>query len=129
MLQELERYEGVIILTTNMDVLLDPALERRIALKIKFEAPEQALQAEIWKAHIPESITLSGDIDFKLLAKRYDFPGGNIKNSVLNAIRKISSEKRTTLTMADLVFGADMEKDGMFYKKQERKIVGFAEKF
>ena len=128
MLQELERFEGIAVLTSNMDVLLDPALERRIGLKIKFEAPDKSLQAEIWKAHIPVDITLSDGVDFNLLAKRYDFPGGNIKNAVLNAIRKISKEKRTMMTLGDLIFGANMEKDGMFYKKHEKRIIGFSEK-
>lgn len=128
MLQELEKFEGVIILTSNMDVLLDPALERRIGLKIQFKAPDTKLQAEIWKAHIPASVALSDEIDFGILAKRYDFPGGNIKNAVLNAVRKISKEKRATMMMEDLVFGADMERDGMFFKKQEKRIIGFSEK-
>jgi ATP-dependent 26S proteasome regulatory subunit len=129
MLQELERFEGVIILTSNMDALLDPALERRIGLKIKFESPDKKSQTDIWKMHIPDNISLSSDISFEALAGKYDFSGGNIKNAVLNAIRRIGRDNRMTMTMSDLVFGADLEKEGMFTKKEGRRIVGFAEKY
>ena len=128
MLQELEKFEGVVILTSNMDALLDPALERRISLKVKFELPEKKIRAELWKAHIPDTVMRASDVDYETLAGRYDFAGGNIKNAVLNAMRKMNKEKRTTITADDLIFGADVEKDGMFCKKHLRTVKGFAEK-
>jgi len=129
MLLELERCPGVAVLTTNMDVLLDPALERRLSLKIKFETPEKQMLAEIWKKHMPNGIEVSGDVDFGRLAKGYDFSGGNVKNAVLNAVRRAGSRKDTVLTMQDFVFGADLEMEGMFRRKREKRIYGFSGRY
>ncbi|NQT32258.1 MAG: ATP-binding protein [Candidatus Omnitrophica bacterium] len=126
MLQELERFEGVAVLTTNMDMLLDQALERRVTLKIKFEEPSEELRSGIWKNHIPQTVSISRDVDFTALAKKYDFSGGYIKNAVLNALRRISLNKQSILTMEDLVFGANIEKEGAFNQKKKQAILGFA---
>jgi len=126
MLQELEKFKGIIILTTNMDVLLDPALERRLSLKIKFELPSKELRLKIWQSHIPDKVKVAEGVDFKMLAVKYDFSGGNIKNAVLNAIRKIASKNSDTLTLEDLIFGANIEKGGMFNPKSQRGVIGFS---
>lgn len=126
MLQELEKFKGIIILTTNMDVLLDPALERRLSLKIKFELPSKELRLKIWQSHIPDKVKVAQGVDFEMLAAKYDFSGGNIKNAVLNAIRKIASKSSDTLTLEDLIFGANLEKGGMFNPKSQRGIAGFS---
>lgn len=129
MLQELERHEGIVILTTNMDILLDQALERRVSLKVKFELPDEAIRAKIWQSHVPSTVKFGEQIDFALLARQYAFSGGNIKNAVLNALRRISLRKENRIYMEDFIFGADMEKDGMFYCKNEKRIKGFSEKY
>ena len=124
MLQELERFNGMIILTTNMTELLDQALERRISLKVKFENPTKEARLKIWQSHIPKQLKLSEDADFNYLADKYDFAGGNIKNAVLNALRKMVSRNGDTLLMQYLIFGADMEKDGM-YSALHKEPMGF----
>ena len=117
MLQELERFKGIIILTTNMDSLLDQALERRVSLKVKFENPLKETRLGIWRSHLPPAVKLAGDVDLNVLARDYEFSGGNIKNAVLNALMKMVSRVSDTLLMEDLIFGAKMEKDGMFTVK------------
>ncbi|NTU49641.1 MAG: ATP-binding protein [Desulfobulbaceae bacterium] len=126
MLQELERFEGVVILTTNMHTLLDPALERRIALKIKFELPDQKIREDIWRSHIPKEMEIDADVDFNRLATAYEFSGGNIKNAVLNAFRKLIQSKATRLTMGMLIAGADIEKEGLYNSKANKRFIGFA---
>lgn len=126
MLQEIERFSGVLILTSNMETLLDSALERRVSLKIKFQPPNEALRLQIWKAHIPDKVELSSDVNFESLARQYEFSGGNIKNAVLNAIRRMSQQTRKILTMDDLIFGAEIEKNGMFVERNKKIVRGFA---
>jgi len=125
MLTELERFEGIAVFTSNMGELLDEAMERRISLKVKFEVPNPLERASIWKLHVPPSVKLAEDIDFDLLSTKYEFTGGYIKNAVLNAIRRLVSRKSDILTMEDLIFGGDTEKNGMFHKKQNRRFIGF----
>jgi AAA+ superfamily predicted ATPase len=126
MLQELERFEGVAVLTTNMDILLDPALERRVSLKVKFEEPNEHIRASIWQSHIPDKVKVSDDVDFKELGRKYAYSGGYIKTAVLNALRKMQLDKRYTLTMEDLVFGGDTESQGIFNQQKRQAILGFA---
>jgi ATP-dependent 26S proteasome regulatory subunit len=109
-----------------METLLDSALERRVCLKIKFQPPNEALRVQIWKAHIPDKVELSPDVDFEALARGYEFSGGNIKNAVLNAIRRMSQEARKRLAMEDLIFGAELEKNGMFVERNKKVVKGFA---
>ncbi len=126
MLGEIERFDGEMILTTNMDNLLDPALERRVSLKIKFDLPNEKIRTEIWRSHIPSKVTLAQDVDFTILARQFKFSGGYIKNSVHNALRRIAQDKRYTVTMDDLFFGAQIEQDGIFVKENKNKIGFFA---
>ncbi len=125
MLQEIERYEGVICLTTNFDTMLDPALERRVSLKVRFTPPDQLLRPGIWKSLIPSKVTVGPDVDFEELGQKFVMSGGYIKNAVMNALRRLSQEKGTTITMEDLLFGAKMEQEGMFLKENKQPI-GFA---
>lgn len=126
MLQELERFQGIAILTTNMHTLLDPALERRISLKIKFELPDQKIRQDIWKSHIPREVEVDPGVDFERLARNYEFSGGNIKNAVLNAFRKLIQSQTKNLTMEMLVCGADIEKEGMYSSKANKRFIGFS---
>ncbi len=126
MLQEIENYEGIIVLTTNIETSLDPALERRLAYKVKFDLPKESSRGKIWERHMPTGEKISADIDYDSLSRKYEFSGGNIKNAVLNAARAATSAKREKLTMQDLVNGAEMERKGMFSKEKQNIIEGFA---
>lgn len=126
MLTELEKFEGVAILTSNMDSLLDEAMERRIALKVKFEIPKAEERASIWRSHIPPQVKLAEGVDFNLLATRYEFSGGYIKNAVVSALRKVAFRNSDTVTMDDLIFGAETEKKGMFGKNTKKTFIGFS---
>ena len=125
MLTELERFEGVAILTSNMNDLLDPALERRISFKVPFELPSWGQRREIWGSQLPLSLAKSDDVDIAVLAKRYEFSGGNIKNAILNGIREMLFRKGGVLTMDDLILGAELEQKGMFSKENQKAFLGF----
>ncbi len=126
MLQEIERYKQELILTTNMDILLDPALERRVTLKVKFELPDEDIRAQIWQSHIPDKVIVGPDVDFHALAKQFKLSGGYIRNAVFHALRRLSVEKRNILTMEDLLFGARLETEGLFTQDDKPQIGFFA---
>lgn len=75
-LQEMESLEGIMIATTNLVQNMDSAFERRFLYKIKFDKPELAERAKIWRSIMPE---LSEDMA-NHLAACYDFSGGQIEN-------------------------------------------------
>ena len=92
LLAALDAYEGLVVLTTNMPGSLDPALDRRVTLHIDFEIPSMKLREQIWRQHLPQQLKLADDVDLKLLAEKYEFAGGTIRNSVVVAMNRALSE-------------------------------------
>ena len=83
LLQRMEAYRGLAILTTNMKSALDPAFLRRIRFVVQFPFPDAAARAEIWRRVFPRS-TPTQSIDVAHLS-RLDLAGGNIRNIALHA--------------------------------------------
>lgn len=77
-LEELERFEGILVATTNLSDNLDSAFERRFLFKVKFEKPELAIRVKIWQSNIPRLTKEEAE----KLAKEFDFSGGEIANIV-----------------------------------------------
>jgi SpoVK/Ycf46/Vps4 family AAA+-type ATPase len=94
LLSELERYSGIVIFATNLAANFDPAFERRVRTHILFELPEAPEREKIWRAQVhPEKTPLSGDVDFRALAREYPVSGGDIQNAVLKAAQAAAAEK------------------------------------
>jgi SpoVK/Ycf46/Vps4 family AAA+-type ATPase len=98
LLQEVERFQGVVILTTNLDAAIDDAFERRLNHKLDFPFPEARDRARIWKRLLPKQAPLSDDIDFEALGRDFDLAGGNIKNAVIRAAYQ-AAEHKTQINM------------------------------
>lgn len=93
LLQELERYTGVVIFATNLAANFDPAFERRIRTHVLFELPGETERARIWKAQLhPSRTPLGSDVDFNVLAQQYEVSGGDIQNAVLKAALAAAAE-------------------------------------
>jgi SpoVK/Ycf46/Vps4 family AAA+-type ATPase len=86
LLTEIERFEGIAIMATNLPEFLDEALDRRILVKVRFPEPDRGARLEIWRKHIPAAAPLAADVDLEILADRYDMAGGYIKNAILLAV-------------------------------------------
>lgn len=76
LLEKMEDFEGILIATTNLQENIDNAFERRFLFKIKFDTPEAAIAAKIWKDKIP----LLSQAEALNLADNYAFSGGEIEN-------------------------------------------------
>ncbi len=83
LLQRMETYRGLAILTTNLKENLDPAFLRRIRFLVHFPFPDVAQRAEIWRRIFPAETPTEG-LDVKRLA-RLNIPGGNIRNIAVYA--------------------------------------------
>jgi hypothetical protein len=83
LLQRMEAYRGLAILTTNMKDALDPAFLRRIRFVVQFPFPDAAERIEIWRRMFPAQTPVDG-LDMAKLAKLH-VAGGNIRNIALNA--------------------------------------------
>ena len=83
LLQRMEAYRGLAILTTNMKTALDRAFLRRLRFVVTFPFPDHQHREKIWRRVFPAATPLDA-IDYGALA-RVNLPGGNIRNIALNA--------------------------------------------
>lgn len=83
LLQRMEAYKGLAILTTNMKQAMDKAWMRRIRFVVQFPFPGAEQRAAIWKRVFPPETPI-GDLDISKLA-RLNIAGGSIKNVAMNA--------------------------------------------
>ncbi len=128
LLQELEKFRGVCILSTNRKVTLDKALARRISLKLDFKPPTREQARQIWEKMLPKKLPLSDDVDLDELS-RTSLTGGEIKNVILNAARRAADQsgpKRSRkVTMADLRWALSHETRGKSFSEEHREMIGF----
>jgi SpoVK/Ycf46/Vps4 family AAA+-type ATPase len=101
LLQRLDTFEGIAILTTTFEGSIDPALRRRLSARIYFPFPDEELRAQLWAAHVTPRVPTTGAFDFPALAKRFPLSGGYIRNSALRAAF-LAAQENTALTQRHL---------------------------
>jgi len=94
LLQRLEAYSGVSILTTNFSGGLDEALARRIQFKIEFPMPDTSERVDLWRRLIPANAPLAKDINFRAIASHFEMSGGHIKNAVFRAAIQAAAQHK-----------------------------------
>jgi hypothetical protein len=84
LLQRLESYEGVVLVTTNAPDHIDGAFQRRMDVMVDFRAPDAAERFAIWRLHLPDGHQLPESL-MREVAQRCVLTGGQIRNAVLHA--------------------------------------------
>jgi hypothetical protein len=107
-LQRMETFDGVSVLTTNAESAIDPALQRRLNFRIRFPEPEVDERELLWRALLPPATGLHERVDFHALAERFEMTGGYIKNAVVRAA-VIAARAGRAMTSEDLWLGAHHE--------------------
>ncbi|OON39835.1 AAA family ATPase [Izhakiella australiensis] len=85
LLQRLENYPGLVILSTNNRSHLDSAFNRRFTFITRFTYPDETLRIKMWQEIWPKNIKLSSEVDFNQLAQSAHITGANIRNIALMA--------------------------------------------
>ncbi|MEO8842280.1 MAG: ATP-binding protein [Kofleriaceae bacterium] len=111
LLQLMEQFTGIVLLTTNLKQNIDPAFMRRIMFKVYFEAPEPVERVKLWRSVLPSDRYEPG-IDFGRLARTFELSGGSIRAAALRAAYRATAAKRS-VSMADLAECAQLETHGM----------------
>ena len=75
LLQRMETYDGVTILATNLRNNLDDAFMRRLQFALDFPFPKAPDRLHIWKTLFPATVPRDPDLDFELMAERFEIPG------------------------------------------------------
>jgi len=124
LLQEVERFDGVMILTTNRADGLDPALERRIVVRVEFPQPDAQARKLIWERHLPAGAPLADDVDLETLARSHALSGGQIRNAALRAAVSAAtrSGRGRAIRQSDLRRAAEHELNGLSGRRSGRKI-------
>lgn len=114
LLQRVENYPGLVILSSNFKNNIDDAFVRRFNSIIHFPFPSTAERLQLWEKAFPEEITLVPDIDLKKIADRYKLSGANIMNIVQHVCLGVLAKHTTTLPLSELVAGIrrEFEKEG-----------------
>jgi SpoVK/Ycf46/Vps4 family AAA+-type ATPase len=85
LLQRMEQFSGVTVLTTNFEDAIDGAFKRRITFKMRFERPDAEARTALWKKMFPEQAKLDEDVRYEELGERFELSGGSIRNAVIRA--------------------------------------------
>jgi hypothetical protein len=84
LLQRLESFEGILIVTTNASDRIDSAFQRRMDTVVEFAAPEAAERRQIWRLHLPENHAIA-EVFLEEVVQRCQLTGGQIRNVALHA--------------------------------------------
>jgi hypothetical protein len=84
LLQRIESFEGILVVTTNSGELIDSAFQRRMDVVVDFRAPEAAERWQLWQLHLPIEHAVDASL-LREIASRCALTGGQIKNAVLHA--------------------------------------------
>ena len=120
-LEQIEKFNGVLIATTNMLDSIDPAFSRRFDYKIEFSNPDFKQRAQLWQKLLPESAVYEENFSIEELAK-YKLSGGQIKLVLKNCALRVALKEEPIFYMEDFKTEIKREKDGMF---GEEKSMGF----
>lgn len=105
LLQRLESFAGLALLTTNMHANIDPAFLRRLDLVVHFPAPDEIRRQALWDRCLGPAVPRAEDVDragLASLASAFDLTGGAIRCCAVTAAYRAADEGRP-LAMADLL--------------------------
>ena len=91
LMQELDRFGGVVVMTTNLFGNYDEAILRRIARHIEFALPNVEMRERLLRAHLPNADLVPSDLRQAAIKAR-GFSGGDILNACLNAMLAASAD-------------------------------------
>ncbi len=113
LLQRLEAYDGVVLLTTNAQSTIDDAFKRRLRFRVEFPMPDAEERARLWRSMLPSGAPVDIDINFDQLARRFEMAGGYIKNAVIRAAYLAAATPRKRITQAIITLAATLEWEDM----------------
>ncbi|MGB8167681.1 MAG: ATP-binding protein, partial [Chthoniobacteraceae bacterium] len=107
LLQRIENYDGIVLLTSNSQARFDTAFARRIDFVVEFSPPGPDERRAIWLSHLGAR-TAVAPAELNRLSALIDFSGGHIRNVVLAAAVHARLESRP-IAFPDLVRAAETE--------------------
>ena len=85
LLQQMEAYEGILILATNLKDNMDDAFKRRIKFMINFSLPSAEIRKKLWHSILPAKVPCEESLDLDFFAQKFELSGSQIKDVLVNA--------------------------------------------
>lgn len=114
LLEELEKFKGILFATTNIAGNFDKAFERRFLFKIEFCKPETQVRSQIWKS----KLNMLSEEECKRLAEKFDFSGGQIDNIV----RKCAISEVLNGSVPEIQHIITYCNEELLFKNEQKKI-------
>lgn len=123
LLQKMDEYSGIVILTTNLQKNMDDAFLRRLRFIINFPFPDEKHRERIWRTIFPDRTPVSPNVNFSELAKKIHISGGGIKNISLRA-SYLAAEVEQEVQLNHLVEASkyELKKKGSPYVDVDIKV-------
>jgi len=120
-LEQIERFDGVLIATTNLLENLDKAFSRRFNYKIEFLKPNKEQRIQLWENLLPKDLPLEEGFELSELAD-HDLTGGQIELVIKNTAYKIAAMEDPIFKLSDFLEQITKEEKGQFDSENK---VGF----
>ncbi|MGP1449945.1 MAG: ATP-binding protein [Wolinella sp.] len=121
-LEQIEKFEGILIATTNLLESLDSAFSRRFNYKIEFKKPDFSQRILLWQKMLPKNAKFEDGFDTERLAK-YALTGGQISLIVKNTAYKVATREQPIFWISDFEDEIKKELSGNF---DGEKSMGFS---
>jgi SpoVK/Ycf46/Vps4 family AAA+-type ATPase len=108
LLQRMEAFGGISILTSNHEDAIDQAFTRRLTFRVRFEKPTAEERGLLWSKMFPPGAQLADDVDAELLGRLYDLSGGSIRNAAVRAAFLAADQERP-IDLRACLEGAEQE--------------------
>lgn len=109
-LQRVEQFDGIVVLSTNFYHNIDKAFLRRMKYVLKYQMPDEAIRRSIWESCLPAE-QFREPLDMDYLAAQFEFTGGMIKNVVLSAcVMAVHAQKQLCMEFLLQAIRAEYEK-------------------
>ena len=104
LLHLIESFDGVAILTSNLEENIDSAFRRRIQYALEFQRPDKSLRLELWNRMIPDKLPIDPKVNLEELADKFELTGAGIRNAIQRAATRVASrpEGDRVVLMEDL---------------------------
>ena len=120
-LEQIEKFRGMLIATTNLLENIDKAFSRRFNYKIEFKKPDKIQREKLWELMLPKGAPYEKGFNSQELAT-YSLTGGQINLIVKNTAYKVAVKEDAIFTLKDFIDEIRKEKDANF---DSEKSMGF----
>jgi SpoVK/Ycf46/Vps4 family AAA+-type ATPase len=120
-LEQIEKFEGILIATTNLLGNIDKAFSRRFNYKIEFKKPGKKQRLRLWQFMLPENADYAESFDMKELSK-FELTGGQINLVIKNTAYKVAVREESVFAHQDFIEEIEKELGSSF---DSSKSMGF----